>query len=60
MALADPTKAKGIHILSDGTVLDSIEGHIPVFEDTETLRRIFRSINDRRRAEACKKEAHDA
>ena len=57
MALADPKKAKGIHILSDGTVLDSIEGHIPKFkdEDREVLARIFVNIN-RRRAERARME----
>lgn len=50
MALADPKKAKAIHILKDGTVLDSIEGYVPKFDDTQikTLARIFLSVSERR------------
>ena len=33
MALADPKKAKIRHFLSDGTELDSIEGHLVRIED---------------------------
>ena len=50
MALADPKKAKAIHILKDGTVLDSIEGYVPKFDDTQikVLARIFLSVSERR------------
>lgn len=48
MALADPTKAKVIHVLSDGTVLDSIEGHIVRLEDAEPLRRVFLSVAEKK------------
>ena len=57
MALADPKKAKVVHILSDGTVLDSIEGHIVRLEDDETLRRVFLSIAEKK---ARKKEGRSA
>ena len=48
MALADPKKAKVIHVLSDGTVLDSIEGHLVYLEDAEPLRRVFLSIAEKK------------
>ena len=50
MALADPKKAKVTHILADGTVLDSIDGHIPYFEEgfPETLIRVFLSISEKK------------
>lgn len=41
MVLADPTKAQIIHVLKDGTVLDSIEGHIVRIEDAEPMYRMF-------------------
>ena len=44
MALADPKKAKVIHILKDGTVVDSIEGHVVRFEDAEPMYRMFYEI----------------
>lgn len=50
MALADPKKARITHVLRDGTVLDSIEGHVVRLEDAEGLVQIFASIS-RRRAE---------
>ena len=57
MALADPKKAKIIHVLSDGTVLDSIEGHIPRFDNPEPLVRLFLNVAERK---ARKKEEHSA
>lgn len=53
MALADPKKVKVTHILSDGTVLDSVEGHIPHFKDgiPEELIKIFVSVSKKRYAE---------
>ena len=47
MALADPKKAKVIHILSDGTVLDSIEGHIVRLDNPEPLLRVFLSVSEK-------------
>ena len=52
MALADPKKAKIIHVLRDGTVLDNIEGHVIQLEDPEPLIQIFVSISKRRRMNA--------
>ena len=57
MALADPKKAKVVHILSDGTVLDSIEGHLVRLENPEPLRRVFLSIAEKK---ARKKEERSA
>ena len=48
MALADPTKTKITHTLSDGTVLDSIEGHLVYLEDAEPLIRVFISVAERK------------
>jgi hypothetical protein len=47
MALADPKKAKGIHILSDGTVLDSINGHL-VYLDSAPLRHALLSVAEKK------------
>ena len=54
MALADPKKAKITHVLRDGTVLDSIEGHVLRLEDAESLVKVFASIS---RKKAAKKNA---
>lgn len=50
MALADPKKAVVTHVLKDGTVLDSIEGHVVRLEDPETLRRVFLSVSKKMEA----------
>ena len=55
MALADPKKAKIIHILKDGTVLDSIEGHVVRLDNEEPLRRIILELSKERAAK--KREA---
>lgn len=54
MALADPTKVEITHVLADGTVLDSIEGHLVYLEDAEPLIRVFLSVSEKM---ARKKEA---
>lgn len=41
MALADPKKAKGIHVLADGTVLDSVKGYPVYLEYAEQIIRVF-------------------
>lgn len=45
MSLANPAKAKITHVLRDGTVLDSIQGHVVSFEDAEPLYRLIQQIN---------------
>lgn len=50
MSTANPTKAKVVHVLRDGTVLDSIEGHIVKFEDAEPLYRMIDNLNKGRKA----------
>ncbi len=45
MALADPKKAKAVHILADGTVVDSIEGYIVPIEGAEAMYRMFYEIS---------------
>lgn len=35
-----------IHILKDGTRVDSIRGHVVKFEDAEPLYRMIQSINN--------------
>lgn len=40
--------AKVIHILKDGTVLDSIEGHIVSYEDCPAAYHILAKATDRR------------
>lgn len=49
MALADPKKAKAIHVLADGRIVDSIEGY-PVYLDDPTLIRVFRSVAKKKEA----------
>ena len=44
MALADPKKAKITHSLKDGTIVDSIEGHIVRMEDAEPLYQMLLNI----------------
>ena len=56
MALADPTKTKITHVLADGTVLDSIEGHLVYLEDAEPLLRVFLRVSERK---ACKKKEQE-
>ena len=48
MALADPKKAKCIHVLADGRVLDSIEGYPVRLENSETLVRVFVSVSKKK------------
>ena len=48
MALADPKKAKIIHVLKDGTVLDSIEGHLVYLDNPEPLIRVFLSVAEKK------------
>lgn len=48
MSLADPAKAKVVHVLRDGTVLDSIKGHVVKFEDAEPLYRMIDNMNRER------------
>jgi len=48
MSLADPRKAKVVHVLRDGTVLDSIAGHVVKFEDAEPLYRMIDNMNRER------------
>lgn len=48
MALADPTKIKIIHVLSDGTVLDSIEGHLVRLENPAPLIRVMLSVAEKK------------
>ena len=57
MALADPKKAKVIHVLSDGTVLDSIEGYPVRLDDAEPLRRVFLSIAEKKAQKARERSA---
>ena len=57
MALADPKKAKVVHILADGTVLDSIEGYPVRLDDAEPLRRVFWRIAERK---AQRKECNES
>lgn len=48
MSLANPKKARVVHVLRDGTVLDSIAGHVVKFEDAEPLYRLIENINRER------------
>lgn len=48
MSLANPAKAKVVHVLRDGTVLDSIKGHVVKFEDAEPLYRMIGQMNRER------------
>lgn len=48
MALADPKKAKGIHVLADGTVLDSVKGYPVYLENAEPLIRVFISVAEKK------------
>lgn len=45
MALADPKKAKGVHILADGTIVDSIEGRVVPIEGAEAMYRMFYELS---------------
>lgn len=48
MTLANPTKARVIHVLKDGTVLDDITGHVVKLEDETVLRRVILSVSARK------------
>ena len=47
MSLGNPAKGKITHVLRDGTVLDSIEGHIVLVEDAEPLYRMLFELKNR-------------
>ncbi len=57
MALADPKKAKITHILSDGTVLDSVKGYPVYLEDAEPLIRALISASERKARKEREKRA---
>lgn len=57
MALADPKKAKITHVLSDGTVLDSIEGHLARLDNPEPLVRVFLSVAEKKARKEREKSA---
>lgn len=46
MSLGNIANLKAIHILRDGTVLDSVEGHVVKFEDAEPLYHLIQNINN--------------
>ena len=56
MALADPKKARITHVLRDGTVLDSIEGHVVRFEDAEPVYRLMYEMTLERARKAKRSE----
>ena len=49
MAATKPSNIKIIHILKDGTVVDSIEGHVVRFEDAEEMYRMIANMGTKRR-----------
>ena len=49
MAATKPSNIKIIHVLKDGTVVDSIEGHVVRFEDAEEMYRMIANMGTKRR-----------